>query len=45
MHIDSDSEEDRQKRDKGLPKYTIRHKDMAIEQVKKIVECINFILI
>ena len=31
MHIDSDSEEERRKRDKGLPKFNIRYKDMAIE--------------
>ena len=31
MHIDSDSEEERRKRDKGLPNYTVRYKDMPIE--------------
>ena len=31
MHIDSDSEEERRKRDKGLPDYKVRYKDMPIE--------------
>lgn len=31
MNNETDSEEEREKRDRGLPPFTIRHKDMPIE--------------
>ena len=31
MNIESDSEEEKRKRDKKLPNYTVRYKDMPLE--------------